>query len=51
MQPPTYILEHWETGSKIDLRQGFDSWVGPRSGPEHAAEIGPPKKPQKNPSR
>ena len=39
VQPLTYVLEHWETGSKIDSAR--DTWVGPRSGPENATEISP----------
>ena len=39
VQPLTYVLEHWEKCSKSTSVR--DSWVGPRSGPENAAEIGP----------
>ena len=37
MQPLTYVLEYWETGSKSTSIRA--SWVRHRSGPENAAEI------------
>ena len=39
VQPLNYVLEHWAKSSKIDLLR-WALMMGPRSGPENAAEMG-----------